>query len=180
MLTGLLFLHRISDNRMAGTELRNAQMFEKLCGSSALPNVALITTMWDSVTEKTGIRREEELREDYWASMITSGARMMRFHESHQSAWDILDQFSGTRRPIQLQVEMVDEGKPLVQTAAGSALCQWLNEVIIQLRETVAAFRERLGETSQPRRAEGLLSDELGAQRRLNMASEQRQMLVNC
>lgn len=31
-LTGIIYLHRVSDNRMQGTALMNLGMFKKLCG----------------------------------------------------------------------------------------------------------------------------------------------------
>ncbi|KAF9469801.1 P-loop containing nucleoside triphosphate hydrolase protein, partial [Collybia nuda] len=140
-LTGLLFLHRITDNRMAGTPLRNLHMFERLCGIDALQNVMLVTTMWDEVYDMAiGLAHEEELKAKYWNSMLNVGSRILRFGYTHQSAWTIVDQFTGIRDrvPLQLQVELVDEGKDLSQTAAGSALYQWLEGLITQLRELLA------------------------------------------
>ena len=54
-LSGILYLHRITDNRMAGTPLKNLQVFQKLCGRDALGKVYLTTTMWDEAER----RREE-------------------------------------------------------------------------------------------------------------------------
>lgn len=71
--------------------------------------------------------------------MLNVGSRVLRFEYTHQSAWTIVDQFTGIRGvPLQLQVELVDEGKSLSQTAAGSALYQWLESIITQLRELLA------------------------------------------
>ena len=55
---------------MAGTLLKNLQMFEELCGKDALKNVILTTTMWDEVDEETGLAREEQLKNIYWKPMI--------------------------------------------------------------------------------------------------------------
>lgn len=125
---------------MAGTPLRNLHMFERLCGVDALQNVMLVTTMWEDVHDKAiGIAHEEELKAKYWNSMLNVGSRILRFEYTRQSAWTIIDQFTGIRRvPLQLQVELVDEGKSLAQTAAGSALYQWLESIITQLRELLA------------------------------------------
>jgi hypothetical protein len=178
VLTGLLFLHRISDNRMTGTARRNTHVFEMLCGAGGLRNVILVTTMWDSVDEQAGLLREKELRLNFWQSMSRSGSRMARFDNTHQSAWSILDQFTGFRRPLQLQVEMVDQGKSLVRTAAGMALLQWLDQLISQFRDTIAAIRQRL--RSIPKGsdiAEELLLDQLTAQSNINGASAQKRSL---
>ncbi|KAH9214365.1 P-loop containing nucleoside triphosphate hydrolase protein [Leptodontidium sp. 2 PMI_412] len=45
-LNGVIYLHRISDTRMAGTALRNNRMFRKLCGADAFKNIILATTFW--------------------------------------------------------------------------------------------------------------------------------------
>jgi len=60
-LSGLLYFHRISDNRMAGTPLKNLRMFQELCGHNALRNIILTTTMWLDVEEELGSVREKEL-----------------------------------------------------------------------------------------------------------------------
>ncbi|KAJ8118978.1 hypothetical protein ONZ43_g3888 [Nemania bipapillata] len=67
-LSGILYLHRISDNRMSGNALRNLKMFQNLCGQTALPNVILATTMWEKVSEAEGVRLETLLKnkEQYW------------------------------------------------------------------------------------------------------------------
>jgi hypothetical protein len=153
MLTGLLFLHRISDNRMAKTLLQNTQMFEKLCGSGALQNVIFVTTMWDEVDELTGSMREEKLRANVWASMIASGSQMARFDATYRSAWQILDQLNGVHRPLQLQVEMVDEKKALAQTAAGFVLFQLVDRFITQFRAMIIALRLLLHRTPIPSEA---------------------------
>jgi hypothetical protein len=119
-------------------------MFQLLCGPDALQNVALVTTMWNEVDELTGSRREDELREHFWGPMIEAGSKMTRFEYTYESAWDILDQFSGLRRPLQLQVEMVDQGKTLGQTAAGSELFRWFTQLMNELRALIRSLKRRL------------------------------------
>ena len=43
MLTGILYVHRIYDNRFSGITGRNSSMVHKLCGESTLNNVVLVT-----------------------------------------------------------------------------------------------------------------------------------------
>jgi hypothetical protein len=107
---------------MAGTPRRIWSMFERLCGPDALQNVILTTTMWDSVKESVGLAREEVLRTKCWKSTIDANSHMARFYLTHESAWDIICRFTGVRRPLRLQVEMVDEEKTFMQTAARSSL----------------------------------------------------------
>jgi hypothetical protein len=90
-LAGILYFHRITDNRVTGTPLKNLRMFEKLCGKHALGNIILTTTMWDKVDETTGQEREMELKGQYWESMIKLGSTTARYHNTKDSAWEILD-----------------------------------------------------------------------------------------
>lgn len=67
--------------------------------------------------------------------MLNVGSRISRFEYTSQSAWKFVDQLNRTTVPLQLQMELVDGNKNLSQTAAGSALYQWRETIITQLRE---------------------------------------------
>ncbi|KAJ8454415.1 hypothetical protein ONZ45_g19317 [Pleurotus djamor] len=130
-LSGIIYTHRITDNRMAGSPLRNLRLFENLCGEDAVNNVLLATTMWnDRLTPGVGEAREQELMARYWRSMIEHGSKTARHNGTHESAWKIVDQILRNSRPrsLLLQQEMVDEKKPLPKTKAGLALedVQWM------------------------------------------------------
>ena len=85
-LAGILYLHRITDNRVAGTSLKNLQVFRKLCGKDALDRVYLTTTMWDEVESSVGERRLNELKTAYWKVMINQGARIACCKSSDDSS----------------------------------------------------------------------------------------------
>jgi hypothetical protein len=124
-LTGLLFIYPISIREWQGPLEINTTTFQKLCGSDAFHNVIITSTMWDDVDEKYGSAKETALRNKHWKTMISCGARTARFHFTYSSAWDIIDQFSGDRSALQLQREVVDQGKSLMQTAAASTLLKF-------------------------------------------------------
>ena len=124
LLSGIFYLHRITDNRMAGTPLRNLQVFRKLCGKDALDRVYLTTTMWDEVDEHVGDRRLNLLETMYWKTMITQGAKVVRCNDDgspRKLIRNILDGES-IRKPVLLQDEMVALRKELKETAAGQQL----------------------------------------------------------
>ncbi|KIO01138.1 hypothetical protein M404DRAFT_150982 [Pisolithus tinctorius Marx 270] len=133
-LSGVLYLHRISDNRVSGTPLRNYNMFKELCGKENFKNVVLVTTMWDEVTEEVGSARENELQSDFWRSMIDLGSTIHRFDGTMESAWKIISCLSVAppvqRRPLQIQREMVDGHVPLHRTAAGRAVMATLTDLM--------------------------------------------------
>lgn len=148
LLSGVLFLHRISDNRVAGSALRNMDMFQLLCGVNGLSNVVFVTTMWDLVNEATGEKREEELREKFWKPMIDRQSRTARFHYTAESAWELLGQFT-QHHPVKLQIQtqMVDERKPLAKTSAGIFLDSWLKILSSQFKALSEWFKIKIGNT---------------------------------
>ncbi|KAF7970672.1 hypothetical protein HWV62_23260 [Athelia sp. TMB] len=88
-LAGVIYLHRISDNRLNNAKMVNLKMLKSMCGADAMPNVALVSTMWSCAGSKF-LSRETELRSTFWKDMITNGAAYRRFEDSTQSAWDII------------------------------------------------------------------------------------------
>ncbi|CAG7925016.1 unnamed protein product [Penicillium olsonii] len=127
-LHGVIYLHSINKPRMEGSALRNLRMFRQLCGESPLKNVILATTFWGEVTAQAGDNREEELRQrpEFWGQMIDGGSRMMRFTD-RASALEIVDHFMPMRPvPLKIQREMVDQAKPLIETAAGKHMSEEL------------------------------------------------------
>lgn len=94
-LAGILYLHRISDNRngLASASLENLSLFKMLCGQNPLRNIILATTMWDDVDENTGQSREKELTDGYWKVMLNQGSAIPRYTNTAESAWSIIDYF---------------------------------------------------------------------------------------
>jgi hypothetical protein len=60
-INGIVYLHRISDNRLSGTISRNLRMFKKLNSAKAWPNTIVGTTMWRADEHLQGELREREL-----------------------------------------------------------------------------------------------------------------------
>ncbi|KAK4155080.1 hypothetical protein C8A00DRAFT_13861 [Chaetomidium leptoderma] len=131
-LAGLVYLHRISDPRMQGSALKNLHMFQKLCGDRGLASVVLATTMWKGLeaTEEgrqIGQQRSEDLQKpEFWGAMIKRGSRIVRHDGSAESAKSIVgslidgtDGQESRGAVLDIQVQMVDEGKALDETAAG-------------------------------------------------------------
>ncbi|KAI0091158.1 P-loop containing nucleoside triphosphate hydrolase protein [Irpex rosettiformis] len=127
-LSGIIYLHRISDNKVGGISRRNLTMFRKLCGEEALRNVAFITTMWDSfVDQEPAVVRERELanRNEFFRPMLQQGARMYRHTNSVDSAREIISNLIRNMSdpvPLQVQRELVERGVSISGTAAGMEL----------------------------------------------------------
>ncbi len=97
-LCGVLYLNRISDNRMSGNPVKSKVMFERLCGEKIFAKkVVFVTTMWpegeNSVDWQNCVAQEKELqtKREYWANMIAQGSTTLRFKNTQVSAWSIID-----------------------------------------------------------------------------------------
>ncbi|KAG6330031.1 hypothetical protein ID866_9058 [Astraeus odoratus] len=114
LLAGLLYFHRISDNRMAGTPLKNLRVFQKLCGDEGMYRIVLTTTMWDEVDEEIGQERLAELQRSYWKGMVAGGSTTFRYWNTPESAreliWQIVDK---NRREVRSQKEIMDDMEPM-------------------------------------------------------------------
>jgi hypothetical protein len=130
-LQGVIYLHRIDNPRMEGSALRNLRMFRKLCGEDPLRNVILATTFWDKVSGQVGEEREAELRvkPEFWGSMIQRGSQVTRFTD-RDSALKIMELLlPNNPLPLEIQLELVDQSKNLVETAAGKSVNEELNRL---------------------------------------------------
>jgi hypothetical protein len=91
-LAGMIYVHRISDNRMILPSLSDFNMFASMCGQHPMPNIVLATTCWSEVKEPSRAeQRESELHMTHWKEMLDNGTTSMRFDETFESAWAIAD-----------------------------------------------------------------------------------------
>jgi len=133
-------------------------MFRELCGDTTLKNVVLVTNMWGEVSRDIGESRENELSSNFFKPVLDKGAQMVRHHNTAQSAHEIIRRIM-MNRPVVLQIqrELVDEHKDIVDTAAGEAVNRELNEQIrrhqaelkVVQEEMMQALKEKDEETRQ-------------------------------
>ncbi|KAK7685303.1 hypothetical protein QCA50_011666 [Cerrena zonata] len=124
-LSGIIYMHRISDPRMSGISRRNFGMFRKLCGDNTLSSVVLVTNMWSQVSEDVGAARELQLQTDelLFKPVLDKGARMKRNYNTLDSARHILEELVGRGTvTLQIQEEVVMQNMGIEQTAAGVEL----------------------------------------------------------
>ena len=160
-LSGILYLHRITDNRVPNSLLRNIELLRRLCGDDVLSNIRFVTTNWDLLTDMNeGERKEEELRSKYWNHFIENGSQVHRFQSTHLSAWEIINSLPMEGKVTLIQKEMVDQLKPLSRTTAGESLFAWaskaLREFIAKLESLIKTFlilsREKLQNEANEKR----------------------------
>jgi hypothetical protein len=173
-LAGIIYLHRITDNRMAGSPLKNLRMFTKLCGDDALANVILVTTMWDKVDLTTGTQRENELKESYWNGMVSLGSRTERFDGSFKSAWAIIDSIAQKKINILLlQEELVILKRQLSETKAGIVLYNNLQKLLAEHKETLRKLRDEAATNKNEELRQSLDEEYMMIQQKLQSTFDQ-------
>ncbi|EKM78783.1 hypothetical protein AGABI1DRAFT_114375 [Agaricus bisporus var. burnettii JB137-S8] len=164
-LAGVLYLHRITDNRMGGTPLKNLHMFGKLCGNAAMSRVTLVTTMWDQVQDlRIAQSRELELKDNFWKPMLVLGSKMVKFENSLKSAEAIVDEIvaeKGERETLLLQEELVDLKKRLNETHAGRMLYDALQKLVDEQKASIDKLMEQIQNQGNPQLIEGLRKEQL-------------------
>ena len=131
--------------KFTGSTGRNFKMFRELCGDSTLRNVILVTNRWGEVTKDVGEARERQLTTKFFKQVIDKGAQLARHHDTTQSAYDIIRCIM-KNQPIVLQIqrELVDEHKDIVDTAAGDAVNKEIKEQIKRHQAEMKAVQEDL------------------------------------
>lgn len=152
LLSGVVYLHKISDNRMDGASMKSLRLFRKLCGESNLHNVVLGTTMWANVDDATGARREGELRDIYWKDMIAQGSTMCRISTNADDAKILIESFL-PKKPFvaQLQQEL-KSGKLLCQTEAAAALRDEMDKLTKRYEKELQNTREEMEKANRKRK----------------------------
>jgi hypothetical protein len=149
-LSGIIYLHRITDNRLSGSALKNLSMFKKLCGPSFYSQVVLATTMWGKLQDREeGTKRESQLIEqrDWWGHMHKKGSKVFQYEDTPESALQIVDYLLslGKHTTLAIQKELVDEGKDLQETSAG----QEAERELLKARRKFADEKRRLEEEAR-------------------------------
>lgn len=142
LLSGIIYLHAISDTRMTHSSLQNLRMFRKLCGDHNLKNVILATTKWSVTPLEDALRREKDLTSEggFWRTMMTAGSVVRRFENSAASAKNLVEEIldMGQKKIVPTIQKEVVEGTKLVDTEAGAFI-----------EETIALLQKKHDEEKQ-------------------------------
>ena len=146
-LAGVIYIHRISDNRFSGISGRNFNLFRKLCGESTLKNVLLVTNMWKQDSQVVNEGREKQLSGKFFKPALDKGAKMVRHYNTAKSAHDIIQKIINNNPTVlQIQREIVDEHKNIIDTAAGESINRELKEQIKKHQAELRDLRKEMME----------------------------------
>ena len=123
-------------------------MFQSLCGQEVLENVLLTTTQWSNVDQAGGQTRENNLRDqNLWGGLIDKGATLQRFYGDKQSGLELIHKLmSTTRKPLDIQDEIVKKNLTLPETNAGKLINQELVAQEKKFKEKVESLEKAVRE----------------------------------
>ncbi|KAF5353898.1 hypothetical protein D9756_007111 [Leucocoprinus leucothites] len=149
-LSGIIYLHRIIDTRVAPFE--DLRVFGDLCGDRAAARVTFVSTMWDDMNLRVYEEQETRLKQELWKAFIHRGSRVDRLRNSTtQEAWRIVEGLIETadrREAILLQEEIVDLGWKLSETTAGRALHSDLQERVFRQKKLLERLSAQIGKSN--------------------------------
>jgi len=157
-LGGVIYLHDVSHNRFTGTLRRSLDMFNHLIGEAALKNVLIGVTHLDRATDEELEKRVYQMKTDHWRPMIEAGSLLSEFHNTHESAVMFIQSIVDImvhNTILQIQSEIVDDGKIIPETRAGRHLRYTLQEVL-EMQKKMAAFDQCMAKDGDTDAAERL------------------------
>lgn len=151
-LSGLIYLHRITDNRMTGTATRNLSMMRQLCGDENMKNVLLVTTRWEMMEYERCVEVETEYLlgpGGFWHGMVSQGAGHARYNGTLDAGRQIIDRIV-VQSPVFLRIQQeLSEGKDVKDTAAGQALISELEKQALKRERELAQIKEDMLKASE-------------------------------
>ncbi|KAG0641239.1 P-loop containing nucleoside triphosphate hydrolase protein [Tuber brumale] len=181
LLSGIIYLHPITDSRMGGSAMKNLRVFQGLCGQEVLENVFLTTTKWSNVDLDEGEIRENSLRNgDFWGRLIDRGATLQRFHGTRESGLELIRKLMpNERKPLDLQVQIVNHHMTLLETNVGKCINGELIELEKKHRKEIESLKRAFNEVIKAKNSEMevILAAERKAQKELEKVEAERRLL---
>ena len=134
-----------------------------------MKNVILVTNMWNVDPQNVSEARENELSSKFFKPALNKGSQMVRHYNTLDSAHNIVRKIVNNQPAVlQIQRELVDEGKDIGDTAAGQTVDQELRELIKRHQVELEEVREEMAQAlrgkdeEMKRRLEEIKRDLLG------------------
>jgi GTP-binding protein EngB required for normal cell division len=157
---GVVFVHRITDVRLSGSQIKTAQILRRITGDKFRGRFALVTSMWDLVEDRTdAISRESELvrHPQFWKELRPDDLEKFRFSGTVESARKVVNWFlkhgdTFLRHPPQLRLyTQLEAGKLVSETDAGIFVMGEMSKQRQEHVEAVEQLRREIFEARQER-----------------------------
>jgi len=152
-LSGVVYLHSISDNRIQGSALRALNIFKNLVGKENYHGVILATTMWDKLDDDdydSARARQKELMTNlnFWGDMKQGRSQVMALRAGRTSVEEIVNHIAteDKRLSLRIQCQMSEpENYHIHETDAGKVLYKELYEEKRNMEQKLNDLRKQLG-----------------------------------
>lgn len=144
-LAGVIYFHRISDERWRKSDTRSFGWLKRICGDQTLRNVALVTNMWGNVDPEVGAARERQLAAEFVKPALDNGAQLIAHHNTTESAYHVIRAILKNRRTaLQVQQELIDEKREFDRTTVGEEIGREVEESTRRLERQVGDLQNAL------------------------------------
>ncbi|ORX97294.1 P-loop containing nucleoside triphosphate hydrolase protein [Clohesyomyces aquaticus] len=185
-ISGLIYLHRVTNTRLQGAAFRSLNVFKRICGSENYCGIILATTRWDELKpEQIGLAssRHRDLCENnqYWGDILEAGGRAVALSAARIDAMKILEHIVGKERKMTLafQKQMSEELRPIRETDAGKFLSlipdAFYRDMDPQIEEDMNSLENNL--SLAPSQHQGRLNEVESELSKLHMTSEDLKVL---
>jgi hypothetical protein len=151
-VTGVLYVHAITEERMRGSAMTNLRMFRQVVGMDNMHHCRMVTTKWSRQDKELSKKRIGELSntEEFWKPLVEKGAQIVRFHDSVDSAKQIIEPLAyADRFHMNLVKEYNIEKKDLRDTGAGKEVCDQIESVKKAHKEELDLLRQEWDDASK-------------------------------
>ncbi|KAI0838299.1 P-loop containing nucleoside triphosphate hydrolase protein [Hypoxylon sp. FL0890] len=157
-VAGIIYMHRITDNRVSGSSAKNLEILRRLCGPNAFPRIVLTSSMWDSTVQDPALlqeafNHENQLKrtENFWGSLHRGGSHIMRWMGDRESALGVIrylmDLYDARGNAIlKIQKELVDEARSLDDTDVGKIVQDGFVQALEKHREELEDLSSELSQ----------------------------------
>jgi len=144
-LAGVIYFHRVSDERWRRSDTRSLGWLKRICGESTLKNVVIVTNMWGNVTPETGAAREQQLAAEFVKPVLDRGAQLHRHYDTTESTHQIIQSIlKNHRAPLQVQLELIDEKREFDRTTVGKEINREVDESTRKLGGQIEELQDAL------------------------------------
>lgn len=167
-LSGIIYLHRITDNRLRGTAHQGLRALKAMCGDQSLHGVVFATTMWDKVAPdlvSEAFQRHEELQTRIYNEMGETGSRIVALTAGASDAIELVEEIirRKSRLTLAFQRQLVDEDRRLHETDVGKVLSARPNDWLAARQSAIDRAQQAILEDLQTRKDS--VADRNGAMR---------------
>jgi hypothetical protein len=133
-LSGIIYLHRITDVRLGGSAVRGLKIFKAICGADNFHGVTMATTFWDKVDDFNRAREDNKQlmsNANFWKDLVDGKCTTRSLTAGKTSAIELITAIahSNKRLVLSMQRQLVDQGLRIYDTDAGKVLQEsWFQE----------------------------------------------------